>query len=213
MPKSIVDGVSIRRRRSFPAERLPGAAFASWRLVAAVGVCSALACGGASTGGDDKPGETSEDRPPAGPPRQSANPDPSSSTKPEEPNDPGPACTTILIFGLNVSVENSPVDCADLSVIATSGAYSETLECNGDDTICSCTGAGERTGTYQLSASAGDPPVELAHAGPVTVTGSGCHVKPRSIVLRCAPPEDAGVPPAQDAGVSAPPDAGPSDAG
>jgi hypothetical protein len=113
----------------------------------------------------------------------------------------------VFIFGLNVTIENAPSDCASLAVLASSGSYTETLSCAGDEAICFCNGAGERNGTYEISVSAGDPPVELARAGSVTVTGDVCHVVPRFVTLRCAP-QHAGAPPVPDSGVSPRHDAG-----
>jgi hypothetical protein len=206
----------IVRAWSFPQGWFPRRAFAARGLATLVGVCTALACGGASSGddaGDGRPpSRTSEQGQPASPPRQTVNP--AGSSRDPRPDDPFPiGCTDVFIFGLAVTIENSPIDCADLAVVASSGSYAEGLSCAGDEATCFCIGAGERRGTYQISVSAGDPPVELAQAGPVTVAGDACHVAPRFVTLLCAP-LDAGAPPVPDSGVSPLHDAGPSaDAG
>jgi hypothetical protein len=124
-------------------------------------------------------------------------------------------CTTIAVFGLDVTIEDPPVSCNELAIVATAVGYAETLECfDSDGLSCKCSGAMERSGTYQISASTGAPPIELARAGPIVVQADGCHVIARSVRLRLAAlPADAGAVSSLDAGAVSSLDAGAADAG
>ena len=189
MPVTIFGALSIPRATSVASGPRTRAIPASMVRVIALGVWTALACGGASSGGTDLERA-----------RASRNDEVESQGLPPPGSDDDSssaestiiACTDESIDGLRVWVENPPVDCASLSVVATDEAYSEVLACAADDPPCFCRGAAERAGTYLVSVSAGDPPVEFDQAGPVTVSRDGCHVIPRTVSLRHAPLQDAG---------------------
>jgi hypothetical protein len=168
-------------------------------------IATSLACGGAAgTGGE--PASHDSHQPPASeaPPRTTSPGGPTSSdTRSIEPGPPVIACTDQAVPGLLVTVDNSSVDCDELSVIATDSGYAETLLCFGPGSTCQCPGASERPGTYELSVSTGDPPVELQHSGPIQVPRDQCHVITRAVTLHLSPAlEDAGPSAAHDAGVA-----------
>jgi len=117
--------------------------------------------------------------------------------------DDGPLfCTENVAPALHVSFEKPPIACDELSIVATDVGYTDTLECRASDGVtCDCYGAEERPGTYEITVSLGDPPIELARSGPITVTSTPCHVTTKSVVLQLAPlPADAGVVAPADAG-------------
>lgn len=120
-------------------------------------------------------------------------------------------CTFNLAYGLNVMFEKPAVACGELSVVATDGGYTDTLHCDDfDGAHCNCYGAEERPGTYQITVSLGNPPIELARSEPVTATSTPCHVVGQSVVLQLLPlPTDAGVATPSDAGGAPGADAAP----
>lgn len=65
------------------------------------------------------------------------------------------------------------------SVTATEGDYVEALECYSDGLDCRCNGAGERAGTYAVTATAG----ELEETQTVTVSADECHVQGESLTF------------------------------
>lgn len=75
-----------------------------------------------------------------------------------------------------------PVQPCEATVVAVDGDYSEVLSCstgypNPDD--CSCSGAGERAGTYTVTATWG----HLTETQDVIVTADECHVQAQSLTF------------------------------
>ncbi len=84
------------------------------------------------------------------------------------------ACTDLFAYGVNVTVTNAatgqPVNNATLTL--TEGAYNEVLQLipTGD-----YVGAGERAGTYTLTATA--PGFQPQTTNDIVVTAGRCHVE------------------------------------
>jgi hypothetical protein len=75
-----------------------------------------------------------------------------------------------------------PVSLCDSTVTAQDGAYFENLQCNpGSPTEadCTCWGAGERPGTYVVTAQWGT----LTENQEITVTADECHVIGESLIF------------------------------
>jgi hypothetical protein len=101
--------------------------------------------------------------------------------------------------------------CDELSVVATDGDFSEPLRCV-ESNPCLCFGVEERAGSYEITATTGEPPIELGRSSPITVTEGTCHVNSQDVVVQLSPPPtDAGVLDAADASDARPPE--PSDGG
>jgi hypothetical protein len=153
-----------------------------------------LACGGGARPDRDGPRQQLDEASDgdAGSPRQDAGGD-----------QDGPLfCTENVAPGLYVTFERPNGACDELAIVATDVGYAETLECRDFEGVrCNCFGAEERRGTYQITASIGAPPVELARAGPITVKTDRCHVITETVVLRLAAlPAAAGAVTSSDAG-------------
>jgi hypothetical protein len=111
----------------------------------------------------------------------------------------GVVCTDLYAYGLNVTVVGGandpgvsnlilPPDDGDLvpvalcyaTVVATDGDYKETLSCYSNDGVnCQCQGAGERPGSYTVTATLGD----MVEEQEVVVTADECHVMPESLTF------------------------------
>jgi hypothetical protein len=87
---------------------------------------------------------------------------------------PGLGCTDLYAYGLTVTVKDAATmqPICDATVTATDGSYSETLQAGGLG--CSFVGAGERAGTYTVSAAKSGY-VTAAQNG-IVVTADTCHV-------------------------------------
>lgn len=66
-----------------------------------------------------------------------------------------------------------PVPTCLSTVVAVDGDYMETLECYSTGVDCECYGAGERPGTYTVTATLG----ELSEQQTAVVESDGCHVQ------------------------------------
>lgn len=92
------------------------------------------------------------------------------------------ACTEEFVFGLSVQVRDAATGAIipnGVRVVAQDGNYSETLDFMFDTHV----GAGERPGTYTLTASKEGFVTKMA--GPVTVelTEDMCHVITESVTI------------------------------
>ncbi len=90
-------------------------------------------------------------------------------------------CTEIFVYGLSVSLVDSATNAPilnDVEIIATDGDYQETLMKNGMDSFF---GAGERQGTYTLTATSAN--YETYVSDPITVSGDRCHVTPKIVKI------------------------------
>ena len=111
-------------------------------------------------------------------------------------------CTGNVAPALHVRFAKPPIACDEVSIVDTDVGYTDTLRClDFDGDHCECYGADERPGTYQLTASIGNPPIELARSGPITAGATPCHVVTQTVTLQLSPlPTDAGVVTPPDAG-------------
>jgi hypothetical protein len=68
------------------------------------------------------------------------------------------SCLPVSVYGLQVTVTNGlgPSGQCDVTVSAVDGSYSETLDCQVELSSCSCVGAMDRPGTYQVKATRSD---------------------------------------------------------
>ena len=103
-------------------------------------------------------------------------------TVPEEPV----ACTEEFVYGLSVEVRNATTGAiipGGVTVVAKDGEYTETLNYMFDTHV----GAGERPGTYTLTASKEGFVTKMT--GPITVeqTEDLCHVITKSVTIELAP--------------------------
>jgi hypothetical protein len=90
----------------------------------------------------------------------------------------GVACTLQFVYGLSVVVQDATTGrrVCDAQVTAVSGLFRETLVAGGSVDDCSYSGAGERAGVYEITASkAGYVPATLSN---VRVDADACHVIP-----------------------------------
>lgn len=95
-------------------------------------------------------------------------------------------CTTEARAGLNITVKDavtSAVITEEVTVVASEGAYEETLENTTGSGIFS--GAWERSGTYVITIS--KPGYQTFTSGAVTVTEDVCHVIPQSRTFQITP--------------------------
>jgi hypothetical protein len=67
----------------------------------------------------------------------------------------------------------------EATVVAVDGDYTETLECEVRGEDCECTGAGERSGTYTVTATLG----EQVESETAKVTADKCHVTTQNITF------------------------------
>lgn len=101
----------------------------------------------------------------------------------------GTACTDEFAYGLSVVV-TSAVDgsrICDATVVAVDGDHEETLEASGDGADCSYVGAGERAGTYRITASKDG--FASATSDDVVVGEDECHVQGEQVELELAAQE------------------------
>ena len=86
----------------------------------------------------------------------------------------GPVCTANFAYGVNATVTDAvtgePV--ADATLILSAGSYQETMQAFPDGDFV---GAGERAGTYTLTASA--PGYQDLTIDSIVVTADECHVR------------------------------------
>jgi len=86
----------------------------------------------------------------------------------------GPPCTALFAYGINATVTNAltgdPINNATLTL--TEGSYQEVMQLipTGD-----YVGAGERAGSYTLTASA--PGLQVQTIDNIVVTADECHVQ------------------------------------
>jgi hypothetical protein len=85
----------------------------------------------------------------------------------------GVACTAIYVYGLSATVTDALTGASidNATVTITDGAYQETMESFPGGGFV---GAGERAGTYTLTASA--PGFQTKIQDNIVVTGDVCHV-------------------------------------
>ncbi len=91
-------------------------------------------------------------------------------------------CDDMAVAGLRVTVVNgvgSNGEC-DVAVVAADGAYTETLQCHAESSVCKCWGAQERPGTYHVTATRADGATATKT---VTVFQGPCGVSPQFITL------------------------------
>lgn len=91
-------------------------------------------------------------------------------------------CTEEFVFGLSVQVRDAATNAiipGGVVVVAQDGSYTETLDFMFDTHV----GAGEREGTYTLTASKDGYVTQMA--GPITVelTADMCHVITQSVTI------------------------------
>ena len=102
----------------------------------------------------------------------------------QAPGAPGSiACTLQFVYGLSVIVQDAEtgVRVCDAQVTAVAGSYRETLMASGSSGDCSYSGAGERAGVYDLSASrAGYTSTASSN---IRVDADVCHVVPVRVTL------------------------------
>jgi len=172
------------------------------RCLSYVMLVTVMACGGATRpDGDGLHQQTSD----------VSNADASRPEQDAGADDGSLVCTENVAPALWVRFEKPATGCDEVSIVATDVGFTDTLHClDLDGAHCECYGADEREGTYQITASIGNPPIELARSGPITVTGTRCHVTTQSVTLQLSPlPTDAGVVTPSDAGGSPDADAAP----
>ena len=91
-------------------------------------------------------------------------------------------CTTEFVYGLNVTIIDSATQqpiTEGVTVIAQDGNYQETLEVfPGSEYVFY--GAGERAGTYLITASKSG---YVTSTATVTVTANECHVNPQQVQI------------------------------
>lgn len=94
----------------------------------------------------------------------------------------GIGCTEIYIYGLNVTVKDDAagVPICDAVVTAVDGAYTETLEAQAFGGDCTYNGAGERAGSYTITAKKTGFKDATQN---VVVTADRCHVKGVAVML------------------------------
>jgi hypothetical protein len=99
------------------------------------------------------------------------------------PQAPDGACTAQFVYGLNVTVQDRVTGqrICDAQVIAVSGSYRETLDPRGPTESCTYAGAGERRGTYDITASKSGY-ISTAQTG-IRVDADQCHVIPVKVTL------------------------------
>ena len=93
------------------------------------------------------------------------------------------ACTLQFVYGLAVTVQDAATGrrVCDAQVTAVSGLYRETLLALGSSEDCSYSGAGERAGVYELTASkAGYASTTSSN---VRVDADVCHVIPVRVTI------------------------------
>lgn len=96
-------------------------------------------------------------------------------------------CTSLFVYGLNVTVKDASTNdilIGGVTVVAIDGTYEETLtNIQGSDFFV---GAGEREGSYVITASAAGYLSETT-ANPVKVDADECHVIPVALELFLQP--------------------------
>ncbi len=94
----------------------------------------------------------------------------------------GTVCTSIYAYGLTVTVTDAATQqpICDATVTATDGTYSEQLQ-PANSSPCSYLGAGERPGTYTVTATRSGYMNTIESN--IRVTSDGCHVQGVSINL------------------------------
>lgn len=97
-------------------------------------------------------------------------------------------CTAEYVYGLSITVVDGAGErVCDATVVARDGEYEETLESFGPAEDCTYVGAGERAGTYEVTASR--PGDHDAVESDIVVDDDVCHVSPqaRTITLEALP--------------------------
>jgi hypothetical protein len=196
------ENVAPLSRRGAPAR---GAAQieAGRRSLSFWAVVTLVACGGATRPDRDGPRQQRDEVSSADAARSQRDAGDAARAERDAGDDGSPLfCTANIAPGLYVTFAKQTVACDELAVIAADGAYTDVLECSDVDRVrCACFGADERPGTYEVTVSTGEPPIELARSAPITVTATSCHVVTQSAVLQLAVlPADAGVFIGPDAG-------------
>jgi hypothetical protein len=99
------------------------------------------------------------------------------------PQAPDGACTAQFVYGLTVTVQDRVTGqrICDAQVIAVSGSYRETLDPRGPTESCTYAGAGERRGTYDVTASKSGY-ISTAQTN-IRVDADQCHVIPVKVTL------------------------------
>ena len=99
------------------------------------------------------------------------------------PQAPDGVCTAQFVYGLTVTVLDrvSGQRICDAQVNGSSGSFHETLEPRGPAESCTYAGAGERRGTYDLTASKSG--YISAMQTSIRVDADQCHVIPVPVTL------------------------------
>jgi hypothetical protein len=99
------------------------------------------------------------------------------------PQAPDGVCTAQFVYGLTVTVRDrvSGQRICDAQVNGSSGSFHETLEPRGPAESCTYAGAGERRGTYDLTASKSGY-ISAMQTG-IRVDADQCHVIPVPVTL------------------------------
>ena len=95
------------------------------------------------------------------------------------------ACTTVFVYGLNVTLVDADTGAAidGATLTLTEGAYSETMEAFPGSGYY--VGAGERAGTYTLTAEADG--YESQTVTDIVVGADECHVIPVTLTVELTP--------------------------
>lgn len=99
---------------------------------------------------------------------------------------PGQACTTLFAYGLTVTVtsldDGSRI--CDADVEAVDDDHRETLQPQGEGDDCVYVGAGERPGTYTITATKDGYASDTAEDVVVESDAEGCHVVGEQVELQ-----------------------------
>ncbi|MGJ8665239.1 MAG: carboxypeptidase-like regulatory domain-containing protein [Patiriisocius sp.] len=93
-------------------------------------------------------------------------------------------CTEVFVYGLNITIKDAQTDAIlteGITVTATEGDYSETLTQSNNIFI----GAGERAGTYAVTASGAGYVSQTMNN--IVVAEDQCHVIPEEVTLALDP--------------------------
>lgn len=97
------------------------------------------------------------------------------------------ACTTLYAFGVSATVRDarSGAPISGATLVLVDGTYRETMTSFG--VAGSYAGAGERAGTYTLTATANGYQPSAPRTVVVTEDAEGCHVVGQSVTIELTP--------------------------
>lgn len=92
----------------------------------------------------------------------------------------GTNCTDEYVYGIRATLVDgaSQLGVCQGQVTIQDGAYTEQLQCGTVGANCDCYGAGERAGTYTVTATRGSIETQT-----VTVESDECHVKTQTLTF------------------------------